>query len=106
MASVPSEPTRPINESLVSSSPSTDIQRVLIIGAGWTGRQIAGQMAINGLDVTLVDSNPSALDVSLKWIMDQREPFCEQGYWPDLSESFLANHLHTASGLGLSLIHI
>lgn len=56
-------------------------------------------MAINGLDVTLVDSNPSALDVSLKWIMDQRESFCEQGYWPDLSESVLASHIDTASGL-------
>ena len=99
MASVPSEPTSPINESLVSPAPSTAIQRVLIIGAGWTGRQIAGQMAINGLDVTLVDSNPSALDVSVKWIMDQRESFCEQGYWPDLSESVLASHVGTASGL-------
>jgi len=56
-------------------------------------------MAINGLDVTLVDSNPSALDVSVKWIMDQRESFCEQGYWPDLSESVLASHVGTASGL-------
>ena len=99
MASVPSEPTSPINEPLVSSAPSTAIQRVLIIGAGWTGRQIAGQMAISGLDVTLVDSNPSALDVSVKWIMDQRESFCEQGYWPDLSESVLASHVDTASGL-------
>ena len=98
MASVPTEPTNPISDSLPSHSLSA-IQRVLIIGAGWTGRQIAGQMAIHGLDVTLVDSNPSALDVSVKWIKDQREPFFEQGYWPELSESNLARHIHTAAGL-------
>ena len=98
MASVPPEPTSSINDANVSPSLPA-IQRVLIIGAGWTGRQIAGQMAIHGLDVTLVDSNPSALDVSVKWILEQRESFFEQGYWPDLSESRLASHVNIASSL-------
>ena len=75
-------------ETVIPASPP--IQRVLIIGAGWTGRQIAGQMASHGLDVTLDDSNASALDVSRTWILDQRESFFEQGYWPDVSHDQLA----------------
>ncbi len=84
-------------ETVVPASPP--IQRVLIIGAGWTGRQIAGQMASHGLDVTLVDSNASALDVSRTWILDQRESFFEQGYWPDVSHDQLAGRIHTADGI-------
>jgi 3-hydroxybutyryl-CoA dehydrogenase len=98
MASVPPEPTSSI-EVTIDSPSAPAIQRVLIIGAGWTGRQIAGQMAIHGLDVTLVDSSATALAVSEKWILEQRELFFEQGYWPDVSESLLASHVHTASGL-------
>ncbi len=84
-------------ETVIPASPP--IQRVLIIGAGWTGRQIAGQMASHGLDVTLVDSNTSALDVSRTWILDQRESFFEQGYWPDVSHEQLADRIHTADGI-------
>ena len=98
MASVPPEPTSSINDTIDSPS-APAIQRGLIIGAGWTGRQIAGQMACHGLDVTLVDSSATALDVSVKWIMEQRESFFEQGYWPDISEGLLASRVHTTRGL-------
>ena len=80
-------------------SPFPPIERALIIGAGWTGRQIAGQMASHGLDVTLVDCNASALDLSRTWILDQRESFFEQGYWPDVSPQQLADRIHTAKGI-------
>ncbi|HUP77772.1 MAG TPA: 3-hydroxyacyl-CoA dehydrogenase NAD-binding domain-containing protein [Pirellula sp.] len=75
------------------------IQRVLIIGAGWTGRQIAGQMAAYGLDLMLVDSNSQALDVSRAWILDQRESFFEQGYWPNVCHEQLANRIQCANGI-------
>ena len=84
-------------ETVIPASPP--IQRVLIVGAGWTGRQIAGQMSSHGLDVTLVDSNASALDVSRTWILNQRESFIEQGYWPDVSHEQLADRIHTADGI-------
>ena len=84
-------------ETVIPASPP--IQRVLIIGAGWTGRQIAGQMASHGLDITLVDSSESALDISRTWILDQRESFFEQGYWPDVSHEQLADRIHTADGI-------
>jgi len=72
---------------------------VLIIGAGWTGRQIAGQMSVHGIDVTLIDSNLQALEVSTAWILDQREPFMEQEYWPEASQEQLASRIHTASNI-------
>ncbi len=56
-------------------------------------------MASHGLDVTLVDSLASALDVSRTWILDQRESFFEQGYWPDVSYDQLAGRIHTADGI-------
>ena len=84
-------------ETAISTSPP--IQRALIIGAGWTGRQIAGQMASHGLDVLLVDRDASALDVSRTWILDQRESFVEQGYWPDVSHDQLANRINTANDI-------
>ena len=84
-------------ETAISTSPP--IQRALIIGAGWTGRQIAGQMASHGLDVSLVDRDASALDVSRTWILDQRESFVEQGYWPDVSHDQLANRINTANDI-------
>ena len=97
-------PTEPANLSSSSDRDSVahghaPIQRVLIVGAGWTGRQIAGQMAAFGLNVTLVDSNVQALDVSKKWILDQREPFYEQGYWPEVTSDLLESRIHSAGNL-------
>ena len=70
----PSEPANPnnVSDKSILEAALPPIQRVLIIGAGWTGRQIAGQMVAFGLDVTLVDNNTQALDISRTWILDQR----------------------------------
>lgn len=97
----PSEPANPnnVSDTSILEAAFPPIQRVLIIGAGWTGRQIAGQMVAFGLDVTLVDNNSQALDVSRAWILDQRESFFEQGYWPDVSHEQLASRIHTATGI-------
>ena len=95
----PSEPANPngVADKSIVEAAFPPIQRVLIIGAGWTGRQIAGQMVAYGLDVTLVDNNSQALDVSRAWILDQRESFFEQGYWPDVSHEQLTSRIHTAT---------
>ncbi|MFN5916398.1 MAG: 3-hydroxyacyl-CoA dehydrogenase NAD-binding domain-containing protein, partial [Planctomycetota bacterium] len=37
---------------------------VVIVGAGWTGRQIAGQMLAFGLRVLLCDPHKPALEAS------------------------------------------
>ncbi len=88
-----------LSSKSILDSASRPIQRVLIIGAGWTGRQIAGQMVAYGLDVTLVDNSAQALDVSRSWILEQRESFFEQGYWPEVSHDKLASRIHTAAGI-------
>ena len=96
-------PTEPTNVNVATApaiSPTFGpIQRTLIIGAGWTGRQIAGQMASHGLDVTLVDNNAAALEVSRQWILDQRKPFSEQGYWPEVPHEELSGRIHTAPNI-------
>jgi len=55
----------------MASSPlsqSKSIQHVLIVGAGWVGRQIAARMAQHGVDVWLFDRNRAVCDRSLEWM--------------------------------------
>lgn len=55
----------------MASSPlsqSKTIQRVLIVGAGWVGRQIAARMAQHGVDVWLFDRHRAASEQSLEWM--------------------------------------
>jgi 3-hydroxybutyryl-CoA dehydrogenase len=49
-------------------SQSTNIQRVLIVGAGWVGRQIAARMAQHGVKVWLFDRNRNVCEQSLEWM--------------------------------------
>jgi len=47
-----------------SGSGARNIEQVAIIGAGWTGRQIAGQMIAHGVRVILCDESSGALNTS------------------------------------------
>ena len=49
-------------------SSSKNIQRVLIVGAGWVGRQIAARMAQHGVDVWLYDRKRTVCEQSLDWM--------------------------------------
>jgi len=100
MASQPDTSLTPPHSKNVPWEP---IQRVVIVGAGWTGRQIAGQMAANGLHVTMLDSNQHALELSLEWIEAQRVGFAEEGYWPKQTSSELSHRLNVASSLDVLL---
>ncbi|MDX1930830.1 MAG: 3-hydroxyacyl-CoA dehydrogenase NAD-binding domain-containing protein [Pirellulaceae bacterium] len=44
------------------------IERVLIVGAGWVGRQIAARMAQHGVDVWLFDRKREVCEQSLDWM--------------------------------------
>ena len=44
------------------------IQRVLIVGAGWVGRQIAARMAQHGVNVWLFDRKRAVCEHALEWI--------------------------------------
>jgi 3-hydroxyacyl-CoA dehydrogenase len=69
------------------------ILSVAIIGAGWTGRQIAGQMAAFGIPVTLIDSSAQALEASRSWILSNRTRFVSDGSWPAVDEPSLVHRL-------------
>jgi 3-hydroxybutyryl-CoA dehydrogenase len=51
---------------------SGEIRTVLVIGAGWVGRQIVGQFVAHGLSVTWLDQSGDALSSGLKWIAEHR----------------------------------
>ena len=68
-------------------------ETVVIVGAGWTGRQIAGQMLSFGLRVILCDPHRGALDASAEWILENLEPFASEGHWPKCSASEIHENL-------------
>ncbi len=47
--------------------------RVLIVGAGWIGRQVGLRMAICGLRVELLDKNQAVLDDARQWMEESSE---------------------------------
>lgn len=57
-------------------------ETIVIVGAGWTGRQIAGQMITHGLKVLLCDPHPPALHASRDWILANLTGFFQEGHWP------------------------
>ncbi len=59
--------------------------RVLIVGAGWIGRQVALRMAICGLRVDLVDKNQPVLDDALRWMNSESELYITSIQQPTIS---------------------
>lgn len=51
---------------------SSEIRTVLVVGAGWVGRQIVGQFVAHGLSVTWLDQSSDALNSGLTWIAEHR----------------------------------
>jgi 3-hydroxybutyryl-CoA dehydrogenase len=72
-------------------------QTIVIVGAGWTGRQIAGQMLAHGLCVLLCDPHEPALKSSKDWILEHLEPMADDGYWPKTSREQIAAQLKLSS---------
>lgn len=68
-------------------------ETVAIVGAGWTGRQIAGQMLSHGLKVLLCDPYPAPLIASKNWILENLGPFGDEGYWPKCSQTQIEANL-------------
>jgi hypothetical protein len=63
-------------------SDSDRIQSVHVIGAGWVGRQIVGQLAAYEIPVAWSDRDPAALKDGLGWIGKHAEDLVQQGVWP------------------------
>lgn len=73
--------------------PLRGIEAVVIVGAGWTGRQIAGQMLTHGIQVILCDESSGALNTSKSWILSNLKSFAQEGYWPQTSEATIESQL-------------
>lgn len=69
------------------------IEVVVILGAGWTGRQIAGQMLTHGIQVILCDESSGALNTSKSWILSNLKSFSQEKYWPPTSETAVETRL-------------
>ncbi len=69
------------------------IEVVVIVGAGWTGRQIAGQMLTHGIQVILCDESSGALNTSKSWILSNLKSFSQEKYWPPTSETAVETRL-------------
>lgn len=77
----------------------SQIQRVLIVGAGWVGRQIAAKIAASNIDVALVDRSSEVVQEAIEWVSR-----CTKADDPlnlhasdSLSHSTRPNHLHPAA---------
>ncbi len=87
-------------ESKVETSNASmqHIERVLIVGAGWVGRQIAARMAQHGVHVWLFDKHAAVCEQAIGWMVSiEKDPieststYCDPSNW--LSKVHLAQQL-------------
>lgn len=60
---------------------SDNIEEVLVVGAGWTGRQIAAQCIAHGFKTFLCDRDMSILQQAEKWIANHLQSRVNEGTW-------------------------
>lgn len=70
------------------------IEKILIVGAGWTGRQIAAQCAGHGVETYLADASESTVDAALLWIAAHIGSIASEANWSPDSVKNYKNHLH------------
>ncbi len=58
------------------------IESVLLVGAGWTGRQIAAQCLAHGIAVQLVDQQPTMAIAAREWILTHVQTQVAAQRWP------------------------
>lgn len=59
------------------------IKVVLVVGAGWVGRQIAMSMAAGGCRVFLLDQKSAILQQAMDWMRAQATRLAEKGTWTE-----------------------
>ena len=70
------------------------IEKILIVGAGWTGRQIAVQCAAHGVETYLADASEPTIDAALNWIDAHVGSIASEANWsPDAVKNY-RKHLH------------
>lgn len=76
------------------------IQTVMVVGAGWVGRQIVGQLAAHHVSVWWLDRSEDAMQSGLQWIESHCLDLARDGYWPnDLDKARLLSSIHPIGSL-------
>jgi 3-hydroxybutyryl-CoA dehydrogenase len=75
------------------------IERVAVVGAGYMGGGIAQVFAMAGLNVTIVDVDPSATHRNLDRLLREAEDFEAQGLFSAGSADLIRANLHAADSL-------
>ncbi len=75
------------------------IQQVLVVGAGWVGRQIVGQFTAHGIDVWWLDRSPEALRSGLDWLQSPSTFETISGYWPEGGWDGIPQRVHGITSL-------
>ncbi len=57
------------------------IESILVVGAGWIGRQVAAQCAAHGLSVTILDKNASIGVEAVRWAIQHAAKQSAEGVW-------------------------
>ena len=58
------------------------IASVLIVGAGWNGRQIAAQCVAHGVRTYLTDNREETMEASMRWIAEHVASMVAEQKWP------------------------
>ncbi len=53
---------------IADNTDRTNIDRAMVVGAGWVGRQIAARIAQYGVSVVIMDRDVSAVADALSWL--------------------------------------
>lgn len=78
-----------------ASSPETSgIEKVLVVGAGWVGRQIVAQFASHGIEVEWLDASLAALQSGMDWIRNQASDSRMLEHWPADRISSICDRIH------------
>ncbi len=87
-------------------TPMSSIDSILIVGAGWTGRQIAAQCASHGIAVFVFDSRPTVVHESIEWALKHAASLAEQQIWPSEAAERCKQNLHAIEELAVLPLEI
>lgn len=79
--------------------PTFDIKHIGIIGAGQMGNGIAHVAAQNGYTVTMVDSNPAALEKAVATITKNLDRQVQKGSLSEADKAATLGRIHTAGAI-------
>ena len=72
---------------------SGEIHQVVVIGAGWTGRQIAAQTAAHGFPTWIIDTSELIVADALTWAKNHASELIENELWQPQQEIELNKNL-------------